>query len=95
MQPESNRETSHTVHPPIGSIRTEIHAAVVDGIRQRGPAAAGMVVMALARLLVVTVTLTFLAVGSTVLGYEPSPLPYTAMTAASALVSWLTVKSER
>jgi hypothetical protein len=83
------------VNPPARSIRTELNDAVVGGIRQRGPDAVGLLIMAAARIVIAVVVLGLLFVASSLLGYPVTTWPFVGMTGISGLVSWLTTRDRR
>jgi hypothetical protein len=81
------------MNPPARPVRVEFHDALVGGIRQRGPEAAGLVIVGLARILIAAVTLALLLSVSVVLGLEfRAALPLASMTGASAGLSWLVTR---
>lgn len=83
------------MNPPAGSIKAEVGNAVACGIRERGPAAVGLVIMGLARLTIGLLTLFVLVGTSTILGYGMTPLPFAGMTGISALTTWLVTRETR
>jgi hypothetical protein len=83
------------MNPPARPIRTELNDAVVGGIRQRGPAAVGVVIMGLARLVVAVATLAVMLFASSVLGLEVSAVPFAIMSGLSGLLSWLITRDGR
>jgi hypothetical protein len=73
-----------------GSIRGELNAALIGGIRQRGPDAVGVVIMGIARLIVGAATFgAILAVGG-LFGYDMTAAHLTGATIVAGLVSWWT-----
>jgi hypothetical protein len=80
------------MNPPAGPLRTEVNDAVVGGIRERGSEAVGMLIVALARLVIGVVAFLALYGLSSVFGIEVTTWPAAGMTVISGLVSWLTTR---
>jgi hypothetical protein len=76
------------VQPPPKPIRYELTDALIEAIRSRGPEAAGLVMVGLARLVVAVATLMALLLCSSILGIEVTPIPFAAMSGLSAVLSW-------
>jgi hypothetical protein len=72
-----------------------LNDALVDGIRQRGPEAVGLVLIGFARILVATGVLLVLLLASSVLRLEVSTVPFTVMSGLSGLASWLITRDRR
>jgi hypothetical protein len=70
-------------------VRDELNRAVIAGVRERGPEAVGLVIVAAARVLIATVVLALLLTVHSVLGYALTATPYVGITATSSLVSLL------
>lgn len=83
------------MNPPAGPFRTEVNDAVIGGIRERGPEAVGMMIIALARLVIAVITFLVLYGVSSILEIEVSAWPAAGMTIISGLVSWLTTRDGR
>jgi hypothetical protein len=81
--------------PPIRPIRTEVTDAVVEGIRERGAEAVGLLIVGLARIVIGAIVLALLVIAGEVVGIDVSAVPFAAMTGLSALVSWLMTRGER
>lgn len=80
------------MNPPARSLRTELNDALVGGIRERGPEAVGMVLVGVARIVVAVLVLSLQLVGSSLLGYEVTAIPFAGMSAVSIWVSWLATR---
>jgi hypothetical protein len=80
------------MNPPAGPLRTEVNDAVVGGIRERGSEAVGMLIVALARLVIGVIAFLVLCGISSILGVEVTTWPAAGMTVISGLVSWLTTR---
>jgi hypothetical protein len=81
------------MNPPARPIRAELNDALVGGIRKRGPDTFGMVIEALARLVVGVLTFLVLFGLSKIAGYEATSVaPFAGMTGISGLVSWLVMR---
>jgi hypothetical protein len=80
------------MNPPARPIRAELNDALVGGIRERGPDAFGMVIIALARLAIGVITFAILFGISQLIGAELTALPYAGITGVSGLVSWLATR---
>jgi hypothetical protein len=68
---------------PAGSIKAELNNAVVDGIRQRGPDAVGLVIIGLARLFVAAITLGVLLGIGAIFGYDMTAVHFAGLAAVS------------
>lgn len=81
------------MNPPARPIRVELNDAIVGGIRKRGPDAFGMVIDALARLIVGVVVFCVLFALSKIVGYQATSIgPYLGMTGLSGLAGWLAMR---
>ncbi len=77
------------------SIKGELNAALIGGIRQRGPDAVGMVIIGIARLVIGAVTLGLVLGLSTLFDYDMSAAHLTGAAAIAGLVSWWTGGSSK
>lgn len=78
--------------PPAKPFRTELNEAVIEGVRERGPEAVGLVIIGLARILIAVLVLGLLLFASSILGLNVSAVPLAGMTGLSGLLSWLTTR---
>lgn len=81
--------------PPARPLRTELNDALVGGIRERGAEAVGMVIMAIAYLVIGILTMLVLLGASSIFGIDRTALPVTVMTLLSAGISLLVGRSVR
>ena len=77
------------------SIKGELNAALIGGIRQRGPDAFGIVIMGIARLIIGALTLGLVFGLSALSGYQMTAVHLTGATAIAGLVSWWTGAASR
>jgi hypothetical protein len=77
------------------SIKGELNAALIGGIRQRGPDAVGMVIIGIARLIIGAATLGLVLGLGTLFGYDMTAVHLTGATAIAGLVSWWTGATSR
>ena len=77
------------------SIKGELNAALIDGIRQRGPDAVGMMIMGIARLIIGVLTLGIVLGLGALFGYDMTAVHLTGATAVAGLVSWWTGGASR
>jgi hypothetical protein len=75
---------------PPQSIRGELNAAVISGIRERGSDAVGLLIMGVARLIVGGVTLGVVLGVAALFGYDMTAVHLTGATVVGGLVGWWT-----
>ncbi len=75
---------------PPESIKGELNAALIGGIRKRGPDAVGMVIMGIAKLIVGVASLGVVLGLGALFGCEMTPVHLTGATLIAGLVSWWT-----
>jgi hypothetical protein len=75
--------------PPPHSVREELSAALIGGIRQRGSDAVGLVIMGIARLVIGAVTLGALLSVGAIFGCEMTGDHLVGATVFAGFVSWL------
>jgi hypothetical protein len=73
---------------PPQSIRGELNAAVISGIRERGSDAVGLLIMGVARLIVGVITLGVVLGVAAIFGYDMTAVHLTGATAVAGLVGW-------
>jgi hypothetical protein len=83
------------MNPPARPIRVELTDALVAGIRQRGADAVGLVIMAIAYLVIAVLVLLILLPVSSVFGIDWTATAVSVMSMISGIVSWLIGKSVR
>ena len=81
--------------PAAGSIKGELGNAVVDGIRQHGADAVGLVIKGIARLIIGATALGVLLVDSAIAGYDLTAAHFAGLTAVAALINWLFAGNSR
>jgi len=72
------------------SIRGELNAAVITGIRERGSDAVGLLIMGIARLIIGGIALGVVLGVAAIFGYDMTAVHLTGATAIAGVISWWT-----
>jgi hypothetical protein len=76
--------------PPSNSVRGELNAALISGIRRHGSDAVGLVIIGIARLVIGVSTFCVLLGVGAIFGYEVTASHLAGATVVAVLVGWLT-----